>query len=124
MKKPAKHTSTPVPGCHCHECSGGACHEEHPGHFIGAADCRFFLHTGVGRFCISTIGDYHPGGDTYPTEIGWQRYYETYVFDKKRKESRWVEIDGSHYQTQKQATSGHAAMVAKYQALHDKGKGL
>lgn len=33
----------------------------HGGHFVGASDCRFHIHTHVGGFCVSTIGDYSGG---------------------------------------------------------------
>ena len=32
----------------------------HPGHFIGSRDCRFQLNTYVGKYIISTVGEYLP----------------------------------------------------------------
>ena len=32
----------------------------HPGHFIGSRDCRFHLNTYIGKYIISTVGEYWP----------------------------------------------------------------
>lgn len=32
----------------------------HPAHFICAQDCRFFMSTKVGKFIVSTVGEYLP----------------------------------------------------------------
>jgi len=32
----------------------------HPAHFICAQDCKFFLATKVGKYIISTVGEYFP----------------------------------------------------------------
>ncbi len=32
----------------------------HPGHFIGAKDCKFHLTTYVGGYIVSTVGEYWP----------------------------------------------------------------
>jgi hypothetical protein len=32
----------------------------HPGHFICARDCKFFLHTYVGKYVVSTVGELLP----------------------------------------------------------------
>ena len=59
------------------------------GHFIGSSSCLLHLHTRVGDYRISTVGDYHPADlDDAPRyrptkeaeEIGCDRKYETYVF--------------------------------------------
>lgn len=53
-----------------------------PGHFIAAAQCRFHIHTHVGDFCISTVGEYFPLGSNEMEPLGGQRtdLYETMVF--------------------------------------------
>lgn len=79
----------------------------HPGHLIVGQDCRFHLSTYVGRFLVSTVGEYLPDSGTreilaksrgivlegigdyrradymkkigYET-IGYERLYETMVF--------------------------------------------
>lgn len=54
------------------------------GHFCAANRCLHHLHTHVGKFCISTVGDFRPdmkGSDIGKMEaIGYNRYYETFVF--------------------------------------------
>lgn len=65
------------------------------GHFISAHRCRFHLHTHVGRFCISTVGDlYYDRDQKEPSEIGSGYLYETMVFDHTRAEDagRWEQI--------------------------------
>lgn len=88
----------------------------HPAHFICANDCKFFMATKVGKYIISTVGEYFPDfrvreifaksrnitiegiGDAYDRDYlnkigfedlslgGWK--YETMVFESKRnKES-------------------------------------
>jgi hypothetical protein len=39
----------------------------HPGHFICGRDCRFFLNTYVGKYIVSTIGEWLP--DSQAREI-------------------------------------------------------
>ena len=102
------------PSCHCHDCSD-ECHADIPGHFIGSEDCEFFKHEAVGHFCISTVGDYRPGG--VRRSVGWDRDFETYVFDKTAKDSRWSEIDSEGYMTAPEAAVGHKRMVEKYRAI-------
>lgn len=80
----------------------------HPGHFIGAKDCKFFMSTYVGKYIVSTVGEYFPDsrareiyaqsrgivleglGDERDfdymkrvgyEEIGYGRTYETMVFN-------------------------------------------
>ncbi len=87
------------------------------GHFICADYCRFHLHTHVGKFCISTVGDYRVNRDDVKmTEIGYKRIYETMVFDTKSRKSRWTELDMAGYGNEAAAEKGHEAMVAKYEA--------
>lgn len=57
----------------------------YPQHFIGAANCRFRMATMVGRWLISTVGDYHPHQNNLlepPTTLGCDKdgLFETYVF--------------------------------------------
>ena len=44
----------------------------HPAHFICSRDCRFFLATKVGKFIVSTVGEYFP--DRAVREIHAQVY--------------------------------------------------
>lgn len=85
----------------------------HPGHFIAARDCRFFLNTYVGNYIVSTVGEYFPDsqvreihadsrgiklegrGDARAAdflkkcgfiELGLNRIYETMVFAAQKAE--------------------------------------
>lgn len=94
------------------------------GHFIGASDCHFSRHTQIGKYRVSTIGDYRPGkGEA--VEIGADRYYETMVFATEGEPkgcgcvpvvdySASVDFDG--YQTREEAQAGHEAIVAEWMA--------
>lgn len=35
----------------------------HPAHFIASSDCKFFLSTYVGKFIVSTVGEYLPDSE-------------------------------------------------------------
>lgn len=87
----------------------------HPAHFICAQDCKFFMATKIGKYIVSTVGEYFPDyrirkifaesrgkviegkGDEYDRnymrEIGFEElhfggwFYETMVF-KAIKSSR------------------------------------
>lgn len=88
----------------------------HPGHFICASECKFFLNTKVGNYIVSTVGEFLPeegvreiyakskgirlegrGDDRRWSfikqhgyaEVGCNRLYETMVFPtvKRPKES-------------------------------------
>jgi hypothetical protein len=52
------------------------------GHFCAARHCRFHLHTHIGRFCVSTVGEYFPGdGEKMePLSSDPANFYETAVF--------------------------------------------
>lgn len=51
-------------------------------HFIGADNCRFRLATIIGKYVVSTVGNYYLHGrdGDGPVSIGAGRTYETYVF--------------------------------------------
>ena len=98
-------------------------HHGMPGHFIGAPDCCFHMHSTVnGKWRVSTVGCYHPisernGRKVGPArEIGVDRTFETMVF---RIEGGEVdcgnEVDMSGYTDEGSAEAGHAAMIAKYE---------
>lgn len=72
------------------------------------------MHTHVGRYCISSVGDYWTSGAREPMGgEGEGEWYETMVFDLQ-SESRWVEIDCDRYATEADADAGHMRMVARY----------
>lgn len=110
----------------------------HPGHFICAMDCQFFLNTYVNGYIVSTVGEYVPGfvrGKSYGARAkagfttlgaGADSFYETMVFPARRAErkpehmccpweaSDFAGIESARYATAVAATKGHADMVEKY----------
>ena len=107
-----------------------------PGHFVASQDCLFHLCTQVGRVLVSTIGDYRPTGiapDLLRTntqgfaEIGWQRFYETYVFVlsdapcpcgcNAPQIGNWSEIDSRGWQSRGEANLGHLELCEKWASL-------
>ena len=93
------------------------------GHFIGAANCLLHLHTRVGDFRISTVGDYRPRGDQGPQSIGAgeESLFETFVFPVVGKGHHgegevlsWSEIDSEWYSTPEDAERGHMDFCRKY----------
>lgn len=91
-----------------------------PGHFIGAYECCFRLHTHVGRYCVSTVGCYHPSGrkDPHPLGPGPEELFETMVFrlGAKEKHVNWRELRCVRYRTQADAEAGHARVVEEQEA--------
>lgn len=96
-----------------------------PGHFIGADSCRFRLCTAVGKWLVSTVGDYHPPSRTTRTEIGLDRFYETMVWRAGgpcvadgccclQPSLEGDELDMAGYQTGFEAQAGHLAMCRKW----------
>ena len=90
-----------------------------PGHFIAAERCRFRLHTRVGNYRISTVGEYYPWGrdGEKPETVGLDRLYETMVFPlgADGEPTSWEGIDFGGYQTAAEAQRGHEELVAKYE---------
>lgn len=95
-----------------------------PGHCIIAHSCIFHLFTQVGAFMVSTIGDYKsPIADGF-TDVGYQRKFETMVFNASNVPCEcgcgapqiddWAEIECQGYQTRNEANSGHAETITKY----------
>ena len=106
----------------------------HPGHFISANKCMFRMSTVVGKYLISTIGEYYPNlGNTRGEEvvrepIGYDgQYYETYIFTVGESEmecgcaqvSDWCEIDGKRTSTAKEANLTHMEMCYKYAMMQE-----
>jgi hypothetical protein len=90
------------------------------GHFICASRCNFRMHTHVGKFCVSTVGDFRQErDDVEPTKIGHDRLYETMVFDTSRygdgsDDGRWSEVASAAYMTDEQAQRGHLEMCERF----------
>jgi len=96
------------------------------GHFIGGNSCYFHLCTQVGKYLISTVGEYH-SLDGKRQEIGVNRYLETMVFkagkicDEPTCMCGQPRIDGSEldfdgYKTAGEAQAGHIKMCQKWAA--------
>jgi hypothetical protein len=104
-------------------------HTGFAGHFCGAKDCNFRLAHEVGDYLISTVGAYFPGGGTELEDIGFERKFETYVFNLSsdvcdcplgcgcRKVSSFGEIEAQSYNTAIDARAGHFAMCHKYDEM-------
>jgi hypothetical protein len=98
------------------------------GHFVGARNCRFHLCTRVGRYRVSTVGDYHPStadGEA-PKEIGLGRLYETFVFEVDGHGEHgegevvdWSEVDSDGCSDGTEAEHIHMAMCRKWAAQVD-----
>jgi len=54
--------------------------KDFPGHFIGADRCRWWRHTRVGSYRVSSVGEWYPMGSREQEDIGYRRAYETMVF--------------------------------------------
>ncbi len=105
----------------------------HGGHFCASEYCDFRLHTLVdGKYVISTIGDYFPGGNRKKKEnVGCDRLFETCVFRATGECMpcgcpRWdgLEIDMLPAQTAIEARDNHMAMIEKYAVIaqsHESG---
>ena len=101
-----------------------------PLHFICGARCRFHMGTKIGKYVISSVGDYFvKPDDEKPTEIGYNRLYETYVFKyagpKKCgccPEIKPSEIDSASYNDPKEARKGHMKMCRKWAAKQQEGR--
>jgi hypothetical protein len=104
----------------------------HAGHFIGAMDCIFHLHTHVTatdgrRFCVSTVGDYWPNrGADAPAEIGFRRLYETMVFrlsDDGTTVNDYSELEMRPYNDKDAANAGHIETCQRWatQAGEERG---
>lgn len=84
------------------------------------------LHTRVGDYRISTVGDYHPPDGAHSRmaamqDIGYGRKFETFVFrvsgegfHGEGEVAEWSEIDSEGYNEMVDAERGHMAMCRKY----------
>ena len=96
------------------------------GHFVCGHYCRFHLCTQVGKYLISSLGEYiHPRHSNGGEEIGCGRKYETMVFFAGEPCSEpscncglplidGHEIDMNAYNVRGEANRGHLEMCKKY----------
>lgn len=98
----------------------------HAGHLCVGHACRFHLCTKVGKYLVSTVGEYygHPEAEK-PQEIGYGRLFETMVFRAGKPcalaecgcglpEISGSEIDFGAYNKAGDAARGHMKMCRKY----------
>lgn len=107
-----------------------------PGHLIVSNMCRFHMATQVGKYLISTVGEYRPEGDGKPRRTigaGDQSFFETYVFEAGQTCSvagcgcgmpdiSGSEIDGERSATAGDATAKHYEYCNKYAELSKEPK--
>jgi hypothetical protein len=106
----------------------------YPGHFIGADSCCFSLHTRVGDYRISTIGDYRlnssSGVEKQTLGVGEKDFFETMVFeledeiDPEAPEGavkEWSGRDCRRYAESREAERGHYEFCEKYEELRQNG---
>lgn len=94
----------------------------HAGHFCGASKCLFKLNTYVGKYIVSTVGEYFPDGNKIE-EIGMNRTYETMIFKAKKSTthkccpyvvSHLMELDMKGYNHPEDAYVGHIKLCKKW----------
>lgn len=102
------------------------------GHHVASDSCLFHLHTHVGRWCISTVGEYYPRSKSVkgaavgePVQIGSGRLYETMVFPlgADGEVTDWSGEAGCGYNDRAEANEGHVAMCRKYAVKRAKAGG-
>ena len=98
--------------------------QPHAGHFIGSSSCNFRMNTYVGKYIVSTVGEYKNSltkeGEWEP--LGMDRLYETMVFKAQRSGygcCKWriiveKEMDMKGYNDEKSAYKGHLELCKKW----------
>lgn len=99
------------------------------GHFIASNSCRWRRHTQVGRYRVSSVGDYWCDNRRQTLGCGPDSFFETFVFRTTGQPdsdsegcgcqavTSWSEIDSERYATAGAAQQGHERFVAKYAAI-------
>lgn len=94
-----------------------------PAHLAVRQNCHFHLATLVGKYVVSTVGEYIPDGETEYKRIALDALFETLVFRHNGDfcgcgcglpDIEAAEIDGQKANTAKDANVNHAAMCSKY----------
>ena len=98
------------------------------GHLIVSRHCHWRRHTQVGKFRVSTVGDYYLDHKRRTVGGGDSDYFETMVFmttgePEPRNDgcgclqvTTYSELDCERYATAGEAQAGHERMIAKYAA--------
>ena len=98
-------------------------HQGLPGHFCGANLCAFRLCTDIGKYRISTVGEFTSSRNGEMLPLGLDHHYETMVFEINRRGEvkTWMEVDavvlklGEDIEvTRKLAKRMHDKMCMKY----------
>jgi hypothetical protein len=95
----------------------------HAGHFCASDSCKFRLHTKIGNYVISTVGEYVCDGEI--KEIGCDRKYESYVFEVTNKKhkcgcyviEKYEEIDSLPANDSITAHANHMKLCFKWAKL-------
>lgn len=87
-----------------------------PGHFCGAFNCHWHLHTHVGKFCVSSVGEWVTKTGDRPKSFssGKEDFYEAMVFPIVKGESTFVELEREFSQDRDQAVAAHLRLCRKY----------
>lgn len=96
----------------------------HAAHLCVGHDCSFHLATYVGKYIVSTVGEwrYNQQNPQDFKEIGYNRKYETMVFKAEPSKHKCCpyhivvaeEVDFAGYNTADDAYAGHLEMCEKW----------
>jgi len=94
----------------------------HAAHFICGNACQFKLATYVGKYIVSTVGDYPDSITGKFTNIGANRMFETMVFKAKKSDNKCCpyeiivekHVDMEGYNKQEDAMEGHYKLCEKW----------
>lgn len=89
------------------------------GHFCAADRCCYHLHTHVGNYCVSTVGEYFLSpNDRRPVPVGSTAHlYECLVFrldESGEHIAEYVELEVVRSMTREEAQAAHAKMCRKW----------
>ena len=95
----------------------------HAGHLCVGYLCRFKLNTYVGKYIVSTVGEYFPRGEDKMEILGADKdsFYETMIFQAKKSEYKCCpyeitgdELDCIRYPKANDAYLGHLKECRKW----------
>lgn len=97
-----------------------------PGHLIVAGSCRWRRHTQVGKYRISTLGNYYVNGKKDTIGSGKDEFFESMVFKTTGKPDKGNEgcgcqavvsyesLECFRYSNAGDAQKGHERLIKKY----------
>jgi len=113
----------------------------HAGHFIACNSCRFHLCTKVGKYLVSTVGDYYIMNYSNNREertplstFDGDDFFETMVFRASKRRctskecgcglplTRGMDLERVRYSTAKEAKRGHLKLCEEYSNLLNQSK--